>query len=111
MVLNKNFLIVLQDFLLLEEKAGEKEEGSKNEAGGEVVLKEVTARWEDGADQATLEKISLQVRLPVALPVAIHHDCLQCLFKLGRSRRTVSSRRACWIWQKLSAAGRLSDLS
>jgi len=43
----------IQDFLLLEEKAGEKEEGRKNEAGGEVVLKEVTARWEGGADQAT----------------------------------------------------------
>ena len=107
MRLNKNFLTVLQDFLLLEEKAGEKEEGRKNEVGGEVVLKEVTARWEGGADQATLEKISLQVRLPVAT----QHNCLQYLFKLGRSRRTVGSCRACWIWQKLSAAGRLSDLS
>ena len=76
MRLNKNFPIVLQDFLLLEEKAGEKEEGRKNEAGGEVVLKEVTARWEGGADQATLEKISLQVRLPVVT----QHNCLQYLF-------------------------------
>ena len=57
---------------MLEEKAGEKEEGRKNEAGGEVVLKEVTARWEGGADQATLEKISLQVRLPMPPTIAFN---------------------------------------